>query len=178
MRLEVLLFEDFRNHDRRLLTKSNSRPTLVWTGGVEQICGNGGVKEHSTKELRKKKTEIENLEGALQELVRQYQHLKSKVHILPCLLFRIFPRELIWISSHATSATFTLAVDIDQGNFRAWDRCRDELYKECVAALKGGSLLESEDSQEAEEALSGAFLQADKRLISRFILQFLHCVLN
>jgi acetolactate synthase small subunit len=70
------------------------------------------AKEHSTKELRKKKTEIENLEGALQELVRQYQHLKSKVHILPCLLFRIFPRELIWISSHATSATFTLAVDI------------------------------------------------------------------
>lgn len=37
-----------------------------------------------------------------------------------------------------------------------------------MAALEGGSLLESEDLQEAEEALSGAFLQADKRLISRF----------
>ena len=53
------------------------------------------AKEHSSKELRKKRIEIENLEGALQELVRQYQHLKSKVHILPCLLFGIFPQELI-----------------------------------------------------------------------------------
>lgn len=46
-----------------------------------------------------------------------------------------------------------------------------------MAALEGGSLLASEDSQKAEEALSGAFLQADKRLISRFVLQFLNRVL-
>jgi hypothetical protein len=49
--------------------------------------------------------------------------------------------------------------------------CRDELYKECLGALEGGALLESDDLHEAEEALSRAFLEADKRLISRFVVQ-------
>ncbi|XP_073394571.1 protein phosphatase 2C 57 isoform X5 [Physcomitrium patens] len=44
---------------------------------------------------------------------------------------------------------------------------RDELYKECLKALKGGGLLKSDDLHEAEEAISRAFLQTDKRLISR-----------
>ncbi|CAM6048953.1 unnamed protein product [Sphagnum compactum] len=38
---------------------------------------------------------------------------------------------------------------------------RDELYKECVTAL-----LESQDLSEAETAVTCAFLQADKRLLS------------
>lgn len=44
---------------------------------------------------------------------------------------------------------------------------RDELYKECLGALEGGALLESDDLHLAEEALSRAFLEADKQLISR-----------
>ncbi|KAG0625873.1 hypothetical protein M758_2G085700 [Ceratodon purpureus] len=44
---------------------------------------------------------------------------------------------------------------------------RDELYKECLAALEGGTLLESDNLHEAEEALSRAFLETDKRLVSR-----------
>lgn len=44
---------------------------------------------------------------------------------------------------------------------------RDELYKECLTALEGGAILESNDLQEAEKALSRAFLQMDQSLISR-----------
>ena len=51
--------------------------------------------------------------------------------------------------------------------------CRDELYKECLAALEGRALLESDNMHEAEEALSQAFLLTDKRLISQFVVQTL-----
>lgn len=44
---------------------------------------------------------------------------------------------------------------------------RDELYKDCLSALEEGALLLSDNLHEAEEALSRAFLQTDKRLISR-----------
>jgi hypothetical protein len=47
---------------------------------------------------------------------------------------------------------------------------RDELYMECVTALEGGALLESQDLSEAETAVTCAFLHADKRLLSWYAL--------
>lgn len=43
---------------------------------------------------------------------------------------------------------------------------RDELYKECVAALHGGSLLITKDIKAAKKALQGAFESADAKLIN------------
>jgi hypothetical protein len=37
------------------------------------------AKEHSAKALRNKRTDVEHLEGALQQLAEQHQHLKMKV---------------------------------------------------------------------------------------------------
>ncbi len=37
------------------------------------------AKEHSAKALRNKRTDVERLEGALQQLAEQHQHLKMKV---------------------------------------------------------------------------------------------------
>jgi len=57
---------------------------------------------------------------------------------------------------------------------------RDELYMECVTALEGGALLESQDLSEAETAVTCAFLQADKRLLSWCALCLSHvfCLWN
>ncbi|XP_031267516.1 protein phosphatase 2C 57-like [Pistacia vera] len=43
---------------------------------------------------------------------------------------------------------------------------RDELYKECVAALQGGLLLSGKDYNAIREALEEAFQNADKKLLS------------
>ncbi|CAJ1974419.1 unnamed protein product [Sphenostylis stenocarpa] len=44
---------------------------------------------------------------------------------------------------------------------------RDELYKECVEALKGGLLLVEKDFKAIKGALQDAFLKADTRLLQR-----------
>ncbi|KAG0613543.1 hypothetical protein M758_6G110800 [Ceratodon purpureus] len=62
--------------------------------------------------------------------------------------------------------SYAAIFDGHAGDFSA-KYLRDELYKECVTALEGGTLLESDDLEEAEEALERAFLQTDKRLVSR-----------
>lgn len=42
---------------------------------------------------------------------------------------------------------------------------RNELYKDCVDCLEGGTLLEEGDQDALREAFEQAFLQADKRLL-------------
>ncbi|KAB1205104.1 Protein phosphatase 2C 57 [Morella rubra] len=44
---------------------------------------------------------------------------------------------------------------------------RDELYKECVAALQGGLLLSGKDLKTITEALQEAFAKADMKLLNR-----------
>lgn len=43
--------------------------------------------------------------------------------------------------------------------------CREELYRECVAALKGGKLLSGKDFKEIKTALQDAFESADAKLL-------------
>jgi hypothetical protein len=43
---------------------------------------------------------------------------------------------------------------------------RDELYKECVAALQGGLLLKGKDFKNIREALQEAFVKADTKLLN------------
>lgn len=43
---------------------------------------------------------------------------------------------------------------------------RDELYKECVAALQGGLLLSGRDFKTIKEALQEAFAKADTKLLN------------
>ncbi|XP_015584038.1 protein phosphatase 2C 57 isoform X1 [Ricinus communis] len=45
-------------------------------------------------------------------------------------------------------------------------RCRDELYKECVAALQGGLLLSGKDFNATRKALTEAFENVDKKLLN------------
>lgn len=43
--------------------------------------------------------------------------------------------------------------------------CREELYKECVAALQGGQVLNSKDFKTIKKALQEAFETTDKKLL-------------
>lgn len=43
--------------------------------------------------------------------------------------------------------------------------CREELYRECVAALQGGQLLNGEDFKAVKKALQEAFESADAKLL-------------
>jgi protein phosphatase 1A len=72
--------------------------------------------------------------------------------------------------SHSPSGFMYAAIFDDHVGFSSAQFLRDELYKECVTALEGGALLESQDLSEAETAVTCAFLQADKRLLSWYAL--------
>ncbi|KAJ7515595.1 hypothetical protein O6H91_22G019600 [Diphasiastrum complanatum] len=62
---------------------------------------------------------------------------------------------------------FTYAAVFDgHAGFSSVKFLRNELYKECMAALQGGLLLESNDVGVIKDALSAAFLQTDRRLLS------------
>lgn len=43
--------------------------------------------------------------------------------------------------------------------------CREELYRECVAALQGGQLLNGKDFKAIKKALQEAFENADAKLL-------------
>lgn len=47
--------------------------------------------------------------------------------------------------------------------------CRDELYKECVAALQGGLLLSGKDFDAIKKALQEAFENVDMKLLNRLV---------
>lgn len=46
-------------------------------------------------------------------------------------------------------------------------KSRDELYKECCAALQGGILLSGKRFNEIREALQEAFQKVDKKLLDQ-----------
>lgn len=47
--------------------------------------------------------------------------------------------------------------------------CRDELYKESVAALQGGLLLSGKDFDAIKKALQEAFENVDMKLLNRLV---------
>ncbi|CAM6026813.1 unnamed protein product [Sphagnum balticum] len=67
--------------------------------------------------------------------------------------------------SHGPSGFMYAAIFDGHAGFSSAQFLRHEVYKECVTALEGGALLESQDLSEAETAVTCAFLQADKRLL-------------
>ncbi|KAI9097801.1 hypothetical protein K1719_025572 [Acacia pycnantha] len=63
---------------------------------------------------------------------------------------------------------FSFAAVFDgHGGFASVEFLRDELYKECLAVLKGGSLFDRKDFQAINAALQEAFVNADKSLLKR-----------
>ncbi|BBN15465.1 protein MpPP2C_PPH1 [Marchantia polymorpha subsp. ruderalis] len=61
---------------------------------------------------------------------------------------------------------FTYAGVFDgHAGFATTEFLRNELYKDCVDCLEGGTLLEEGDQDALREAFEQAFLQADKRLL-------------
>ncbi|CAK9273646.1 unnamed protein product [Sphagnum jensenii] len=74
--------------------------------------------------------------------------------------------------SHGPSGFMYAAIFHGHAGFSSAQFLRDELYKECVTALEGGALLESQDLSEAETAVTCAFLQADKRLLSCLYMSY------
>ncbi|CAN0922606.1 Protein phosphatase 2C 57 [Linum grandiflorum] len=62
---------------------------------------------------------------------------------------------------------FSFAAVLDgHGGFNSVNFLRDELYKECVAALQGGSLLGGKDYNAIKEALESAFVNVDSKLLT------------
>ncbi|KAE8077669.1 hypothetical protein FH972_016212 [Carpinus fangiana] len=62
---------------------------------------------------------------------------------------------------------FSFAAVFDgHGGFSSVKFLRDELYKECVAALQGGLLLKGKDFKNIREALQEAFVKADTKLLN------------
>ncbi|KAG6714226.1 hypothetical protein I3842_05G193400 [Carya illinoinensis] len=62
---------------------------------------------------------------------------------------------------------FSFAAVFDgHGGFSSVKFLRDELYKECVAALQGGLLLNGRDFETIREALQEAFAKADSKLLN------------
>ncbi|GLT69500.1 hypothetical protein SLA2020_416480 [Shorea laevis] len=62
---------------------------------------------------------------------------------------------------------FSFAAVFDgHGGFSSVKFLRDELYKECVAALQGGLLLRGKDFKTIREALKEAFVKADTKLLN------------
>ncbi|KAF8380001.1 hypothetical protein HHK36_027470 [Tetracentron sinense] len=62
---------------------------------------------------------------------------------------------------------FSFAAVFDgHAGFSSVEFLRDELYKECVAALQGGLLLSGKDVNAITEALQGAFIKADTKLLN------------
>ncbi|XP_044508326.1 protein phosphatase 2C 57 [Mangifera indica] len=62
---------------------------------------------------------------------------------------------------------FSFAAVFDgHGGVSSVNFLRDELYKECVAALQGGSLLSGKDYNVIKQALEEAFQNADKKLLN------------
>ncbi|KAK9122192.1 hypothetical protein Syun_019809 [Stephania yunnanensis] len=62
---------------------------------------------------------------------------------------------------------FSFAAVFDgHAGFSSVEFLREELYKECVAALQGGQLLGSKDLRAVEKALQEAFVNADTKLLN------------
>ncbi|XP_058095849.1 protein phosphatase 2C 57 isoform X2 [Magnolia sinica] len=62
---------------------------------------------------------------------------------------------------------FSFAAVFDgHAGFSSVEFLRDELYKECVTTLQGGSLLSSRDSNTIREAIKKAFANADAKLLN------------
>ncbi|CAN1170663.1 Protein phosphatase 2C 57 [Linum perenne] len=62
---------------------------------------------------------------------------------------------------------FSFAAVLDgHGGFNSVHFLRDELYKECLAALQGGSLLNGKDYNAIKEALESAFVNVDSKLLT------------
>ncbi|XP_028790758.1 protein phosphatase 2C 57 isoform X1 [Neltuma alba] len=63
---------------------------------------------------------------------------------------------------------FSFAAVFDgHGGFSSVEFLREELYKECLAALHGGLILDREDFQAIKAALEEAFVNADTSLLKR-----------
>ena len=70
------------------------------------------------------------------------------------------------VRSDGIDGVFSFAAVFDgHAGFSSVKFLRDELYKECIAALQGGSLLSGKDFKGVKKALQGAFESADAKLI-------------
>lgn len=66
---------------------------------------------------------------------------------------------LLWTMVHLLELMFCFA-------WFDWIYVRDELYKDCVAALQGGLLLSGKNFNIIREALEKAFESADAKLLN------------